>query len=73
MMSSTHAVGHQMGPKPPGGGDRTRGRPLLASEAGGRSGRAVMWLIVGWGFMMIDRASSNLAEGRQSGAGAGAG
>jgi hypothetical protein len=44
----------------------------LLRRWGGRSGRAVMWLMVGWGFMMIDRASSNLAEGGQRTAGEGA-
>jgi hypothetical protein len=32
-----------------------------------------MWLMVGWGVMMIDRASSSLAEGGQMTAGEGAG
>lgn len=54
-----------MGPKPPGGGDRTRGRPFLALEAIGRSRRAVMWLVVGGGVMMVDRAPTIwLKEGK---------
>jgi hypothetical protein len=38
-----------------------------------RSRRAVMWLKVGGEFMMASKATSNLAEGRQSTAGEGAG
>lgn len=62
-----------VGPKPPGGGDRTRRRPLLASEAMGRSRRAVMLLVVGGGVMMVGRAPTDLVEGGQSTAGEGAG
>ena len=72
LLSNAHAVGHKMGPKPPGGGYRTRRGPLLAWEAGGRSRRAVMWLVVGGGVMMVDRAPTDLAEGGQTRAGEGA-
>ena len=62
-----------VGLKPPGGGDRTRRRSLLACEARGRSRRAVMLQMVGGGVMMIGRASGSMAEGGQRTAGEGAG
>ena len=66
LLSNAHVLDQRVGSAGPDYRDRTRGRLLLASEAMGRSRRAILLLVVGGWVMIIGRDTTGLAEGWQS-------